>query len=380
MRTLLRNAAKFITILVGSSVFLAFLPRIARAQGEGSMIKTASNPAVYLIRGGQRHLVPDSPTVESLGGWGLVRIVSQHEVDAIPLGTAILSVTHPWSNEGSMIKSATKPEVYLVQGSQKHHVLDRRTVNVYGCSGVVQVLGEREVEAIPLGADIPSVAQPRSKEGLLIKSDKPEVYLVSGGQKHHVPDSATVDSCGGWGSVQKLSQKDVDSIPTGVAIATITPVCGTSKPWGVFIMDTVTVCCPSGQHPVFTYPQWNCGFLCNRAEGSCERGTVEGDQPPPSGFPPPGRWSVITYTANNACGPRLGKIQVKTPAGQHLEIVDACAGPNKIVDDVAFLCRGLHLTCPRKPIFPQVTIAVPFGTYVEGGGGLTGVTVQEVKK
>lgn len=59
---------------------------------EGALIQSPQKPAVYFVQGGKLHYVPDPPTLESRWSWSQVRVVSQEDVDAIPVGDPIPSI------------------------------------------------------------------------------------------------------------------------------------------------------------------------------------------------------------------------------------------------------------------------------------------------
>ncbi len=71
---------------------------------DGALIKSKQHDEVYLIRDGQRHHIPDPPTLEAKWSWKQVRIVSQEEVDAIPLGDPLPSVLTgvPFAKKGDL--------------------------------------------------------------------------------------------------------------------------------------------------------------------------------------------------------------------------------------------------------------------------------------
>jgi hypothetical protein len=57
------------------------------------------DPRVYVMQGGQRHLIPDRATFNSLGlDWGALQTVSYDDLNAIPEGSPIPEGTaaHPW--------------------------------------------------------------------------------------------------------------------------------------------------------------------------------------------------------------------------------------------------------------------------------------------
>jgi len=60
--------------------------------GQAILIKSPTKPEIFLVHNGERHHVPDAPTVDSLGGWAHVMTITQERVDEIPLGDPVPSV------------------------------------------------------------------------------------------------------------------------------------------------------------------------------------------------------------------------------------------------------------------------------------------------
>ena len=59
-----------------------------------------------------------------------------------------------------------------------------------------------------------------SREGNLIRAqDRPEVYIVQNGQRHHIPDEGTLTARWSWDQVQVLTQEEVDAIPLGTPVS-----------------------------------------------------------------------------------------------------------------------------------------------------------------
>lgn len=59
---------------------------------DGELIRTTNSPSVYVVQGGQRHLIPDTATLAAKWGGVLVYTISQSAMDAIPVGDSIQPV------------------------------------------------------------------------------------------------------------------------------------------------------------------------------------------------------------------------------------------------------------------------------------------------
>lgn len=61
---------------------------------EGSLLKTYSDPKVYVVQGGQLHFIPNQATFNANGfNWAFIVCVSDAELKQIPMGKPIPSVT-----------------------------------------------------------------------------------------------------------------------------------------------------------------------------------------------------------------------------------------------------------------------------------------------
>jgi hypothetical protein len=129
---------------------------------EGALIKSEHSRSVYVVQGGERHLIPDPETLRSKWSDTKVLTLPDKEVDAIPLGSPIPSVrpsAEVKPKEGALIKSEHSRSVYVVQGGERHLIPDGYTLRSKWSNTKVLTLPDKEVDAIPLGSPIPSVVK-----------------------------------------------------------------------------------------------------------------------------------------------------------------------------------------------------------------------------
>ncbi|MFT3970516.1 MAG: hypothetical protein QM695_09605 [Micropruina sp.] len=63
---------------------------------DGQLVKMLTRPEVYVVQGGQRHWIPDPPTLFASGyDWSAVETISSSVMGTIPLGDPIPSVVKP---------------------------------------------------------------------------------------------------------------------------------------------------------------------------------------------------------------------------------------------------------------------------------------------
>jgi endonuclease/exonuclease/phosphatase family metal-dependent hydrolase len=108
--------------------------------------------------------------------------------------------------EGAIIKGSA-PEVYLVQRGRRRWIPNPATLQCFGGWDVVQVIDDSELEGIPGGVPLPSLA-----DGMLIQGTGPKVYLMQGCKRRWVPDPDTLATLGGWERVVSVSERDLQNI------------------------------------------------------------------------------------------------------------------------------------------------------------------------
>src|SRR5437773_9897596 len=120
---------------------------------DGLLVKSNSNPRVYVIETGQRHWIPDPYTLEFYGGWPAVNIVSESDLNAIPEGARKPSRVP--RTDGVLLKG-TGPKVYVMDQGQKRWVPDPPTLVTLGGWSKVINIADQDLNTIPDGAPYPS--------------------------------------------------------------------------------------------------------------------------------------------------------------------------------------------------------------------------------
>jgi hypothetical protein len=111
---------------------------------------------VWYIENGARRWVPDSPTVDHLGGWGNVEVVWAPARIENPLGPMYNSVIAPFNwDDGSLLIADPEPSVFVMEGGQRRLVPDPATFDHMGYNwNQVRHISSVEMNVIPRGADI----------------------------------------------------------------------------------------------------------------------------------------------------------------------------------------------------------------------------------
>src|SRR5262249_46903665 len=148
---------------------------------EGELIKGMSHPEVYVIQNGQRHWIPDPATLQSRWSWDQVQTLSDGDVDVIPLGDPIPSVLsgQKWP-DGALVTAPPAPEIYIVQGGQRHWIPNPQTFIANGYAwDAVEAIPTSVINTIPLGAPVPAISR--------FIVDTGDVFLGAGHYMHTRP-------------------------------------------------------------------------------------------------------------------------------------------------------------------------------------------------
>lgn len=176
---------------------------------------TAGSPDVYYLSAGTRRLIPDSQTTLLLLAGQAIRIISEADLAAIPLGAAM-----PTRKDGSLLTQQypTPPPsivLYFMARGLRRRVPDIETQTEFARSGPPIL----QVDAADL-AEIPEgLALPTRKDGTLYKgSGKPFAYEMQGGLKLAFPNAATLRDAGhDLRTLLPISADDLTFIPDGAA-------------------------------------------------------------------------------------------------------------------------------------------------------------------
>jgi hypothetical protein len=116
--------------------------------------------------------------------------------------------------DGTLLK-ASGPEVDRMVGGQRRWIPDPPTFNCMGLNwGAIQTIADTEWNQIPKGAPYPSRA-----DNALVQGSGPQVYVMTGCQRHWIPDPDTFNAHGyNWSAIQHVSDVDLTAIPEGAPL------------------------------------------------------------------------------------------------------------------------------------------------------------------
>ena len=122
--------------------------------------------------------------------------------------------------KGLLLKAESQEEIYLYKDSELRHIPDPPTLRFLGFSfNDVQSVSTQEFSKYTIRPQLESVVT-----GKIIQGDKkPEIYMIMGDEKRHIPDPYTLQYILQLGKrdVSTLPEIDVAKWPTGTPLRTI---------------------------------------------------------------------------------------------------------------------------------------------------------------
>ena len=123
------------------------------SSAEGKVLQDSKDQRVYYIFDGKRHYVPDPATLESLGLTKQVTSASNSEINQIPSGDPLPSLS-------SDVIQKSSGEVYRFENGKRRYVPDSETLNsLHINKRKIQNLANPVVDALPLGEPLPHLAK-----------------------------------------------------------------------------------------------------------------------------------------------------------------------------------------------------------------------------
>jgi hypothetical protein len=189
--------------------------------GEGALVK-GSGPEVYVLTGGLRRHIPDAPTFLYRGySWNAWHTLGDAALASYPLGRPLPSVTA----DGRLVRG-TGPEIYVMTGGARRHIPSPEIFAACGYSwDGVAGLPPAAIGAVPDGGPItgacPKLVLP---DGALIRGGGPEVFFMQAGIRRYIANGATFEAMG-------LNFANVDAYPAGLV---------NSIPGGVWALDALS--------------------------------------------------------------------------------------------------------------------------------------------
>jgi hypothetical protein len=151
-----------------------------------------------------------------------------------------------WPRDGAILKELSAPEVYIIQGGARFHIPDPTAMEAFGGFGIVHLVPDGTLGQF----------QRLPKEGTLIREiSDTKVYLIENGRKRWVTTPADLDHLGGSPTVRIVPDGALAAIPDGPTIPLPANQLAVSvRPYPVpidkYVMITVTALDSVTQAPV----------------------------------------------------------------------------------------------------------------------------------
>jgi endonuclease/exonuclease/phosphatase family metal-dependent hydrolase len=112
---------------------------------DGSVLREAPNPAVYVVLGGAKFWVPNPETLIRLyGGWPNVKVVPATSLDKVP--------TIPCN--GTILREENSAYVWLIEDGKRRHITTPGVLVRYGGWDVVRIVPNNATTNFALGAPV----------------------------------------------------------------------------------------------------------------------------------------------------------------------------------------------------------------------------------
>jgi len=187
---------------------------------DGSLVKSPTSATIYYISAGQKRPFVSAEIFLSHADWSDVTTIPEADLALYPLGRNMPFKGSLPLAEGSLVKTADSPAVYLIEENFKRQFPSAEVFLSYGHSwNQIQVVTNAVLNRFATDAPVTYLFVPKPN-GTLIKADNtPSVYFIDGG-KRRVFNSAEAFLLRGhwWDSIHTVSSQHVSGYPSGSAI------------------------------------------------------------------------------------------------------------------------------------------------------------------
>ncbi|MCX6811337.1 MAG: N-acetylmuramoyl-L-alanine amidase [Candidatus Berkelbacteria bacterium] len=182
---------------------IAISPTLLQIPGNGDTLgilakSSDADPNIFLMNQTERKLIPD---IETLNAWqGTSNIVASSYINNLPIN----------GSAGRVAKGANSVAVYFLDSGKKYHFPDWDTFIVWGYNNSnITVVNQETINAVPYAGII----------SRLIKGSGPAIYLIDGGQKRYIPSPDIFNSYGwSWSSIITLADSFINQLHDGPVV------------------------------------------------------------------------------------------------------------------------------------------------------------------
>jgi hypothetical protein len=181
----------------------------------GRLLRGSGGPEVYVMQGGLKRHIPNSPTFNGRGySFGNVDAVHATYIGAIITGAPVLDIL----SDGHLLKGPG-PEVYVMQNGTRRHIVSEAVFAACGYSwAAIHGVASYDLPLIPQGAPLagmPCLAL-SLPDGALIRGSSGTVYATEAGKKRQIQDASVFGSCSyHWGNVDQIRDAVLNAVVPG---------------------------------------------------------------------------------------------------------------------------------------------------------------------
>lgn len=99
--------------------------------------------------------------------------------------------------------------IFLVDGGQRHYIPEPATLNFLGLTNAVRTLPDAVVDAVPMGKPMPQLPS------RVIRGSSGAIFVIEAGRRRHVPDPATFAALGLQKELRDVPDASLNAIPLG---------------------------------------------------------------------------------------------------------------------------------------------------------------------
>lgn len=212
-RSVLLSRARLTDVLATTPGELEKLPEGLPIRFTNFSLVRTPDGGIYLINGDTRRPITSMTVFRRLGfNPEEVDDVALADLDAYSVGDPItLETSYP---EGALIQDKQSGGVYFIQDGKKRPILSKELLSANYPGRPITKLSPDELDEYPTQEPV------KFSDGTLIGiKGTPDIYLVSGGRRRHIPDESVFAAFGWkWHNVVWTSEAAVYAQPTGEPI------------------------------------------------------------------------------------------------------------------------------------------------------------------
>ncbi|MCX6811287.1 MAG: S8 family peptidase [Candidatus Berkelbacteria bacterium] len=176
---------------------------------DGTIVKTDNKTAIYLIESCKKRHIPSPEVFSSWFNWGDVVIISSGEMNSYTTGSDLTF------QSGSLIRASDQPEVYVIVGAIRRHIASPSVFEGLGYkwSNIV-ITNSAEILKYSSAENLTKIGS-HPDGSVIKSISASEVYLIDGGKKRHLSNPEVFTSRYRWEEILMVTPSEVAGYPIG---------------------------------------------------------------------------------------------------------------------------------------------------------------------